>query len=1504
MRIGAIFARGSCRALKWMALFGLVFAVGAGEAAAQDGTTLELGIRSVSIGGSTAGSVTVNENSVVDVVVTLSAALPNNPDDNAAGTPLTLPINVTATNIFGSGAEVTGMAENGDVQIDGTDLTTAARNTLRTFEEGDNTVSFRIELDQDPDAVNEKFNLTVALGALAGGNGTAAGNPDQTEVSIKQIDVDGSDVNDQKSIEITVDDDETQTYDIRVTTAAANRTEGNTIDGELVLNPPRPPDEAVTLYLFLGGADGDSYEIVDDGDTATDPQVFVFNNDANEDNADDGPQDIIESARAFSIQLEDAATSDGNRDPDTVVLMAQEQDADDRRVYHDRADETVTVADVHALPAMDKITAKAYMDDDGDKGEDEATSVMEGGDPVHVTVTIDRGEDGYPKDEPLDVTLMADASQGLDFRFPDGSSKVTIPAGVDEQSMDIKLEALKDEDVGPEDLVLNLMVEGTIDDNGSGSVMGTPFSIPIDDATAALVTAKDDWSMAVITAMGGDPEGDPPHTLNPGDSFMLMGSDLFAPGDTPVDITYSASVEGDAASVTVSGDTLTVMADMVTGPSMSKITITATATPSSSSFGVVQTISNVASIFFPVNVELLPLSVTVTADPMEIMEGESTTITATANRAVVEDTTITIEAIDSAGVDNHVVEIVILNGTTSGTTQVGSNLDDDYDDKTYTLVATGPGIDGSQTLVINVIDPDEPPVVEPTVKAKSDADVQAHFDANFGSGFTPGTVVTFGLGELFELFPEGSDIVFAVQSHNEAIVAVEGVDNQTHQGMLMAVAAGNADISVTATDRISGDSDTANAEVRVSLANLTVTATADPMAIEEGGTSSVIVTASRVVEESDGTVAISYAIVGDAEFIGAADPKSVTESIPVGSNTTNIGLMALEDDDYDDETVTVVVSGTGIATPINVEIAVTDNDTAPEPPVVEPTVTANANAEQMIHDAVAMAAGGADWMVGGMVATVDMVDLFTAAEGASIAYSGTSSTEAVMASTSGTMLMLTPMAEGVSTITVTASDSASMDVARVDADVAVALQTLSISVMAEPMAIKEGESSTLTATANRAVTADTMLTVTVTGDTDAASADAMITIAMGQMTGTAMVMAVEDDDSADAMVSVVVSGDGIAGGAASFDIAITDDDPTVMAKSQVEVDAVFTVAVASASGMDGWVPMSQGGEAATLDMMDLFNTNDSPTLEYMAESSAEDMVAVSMNDSMLTLTPMAMGDATISVTATDSMGDMYDTAMVMSMVMVGEAALMVSVSPEMAEIEEGESVEIMAMLNRPAAANVEVMLLPDVTATTAGEDEYSIEPTAMITIMAGDVDGMVTFMSMEDYMVEDMETVKLIARVKDMGDVGTVTVSIMDGDMETTYTLTGPMDMNIVEGMSYELTATASQMVHMDTEVMLMRDRAASDASDDDYTVSSIMIMAGETVGTTMLMVTEDNMPDAGTGTNMGESLVLIGSVDGMEIGTLEFTIWDAAVPALPAIAQLLLAAFLAIGGYRRFRRR
>ena len=130
------------------------------------------------------------------------------------------------------------------------------------------------------------------------------------------------------------------------------------------------------------------------------------------------------------------------------------------------------------------------------------------------------------------------------------------------------------------------------------------------------------------------------------------------------------------------------------------------------------------------------------------------------------------------------------------------------------------------------------------------------------------------------------------------------------------------------------------------------------------------------------------------------------------------------------------------------------------------------------------------------------------------------------------------------------------------------------------------------------------------------------------------------------------------------------------------------------------------------------------------------------------------------------------------------------------------------------------------------------------------------------------------------------------------------MDGNIVEGMSYDIKVSANRMVSEDTEVMIMRDRAGSDAGEDDYSVSMATIMAGYDSATAELMVTEDDMPDGGTDDNMGETLVLFGTVNGEQTNALTFTIWDKAVPALPLFGQLLLALFLMLGGARLYRRR
>ena len=151
-----------------------------------------------------------------------------------------------------------------------------------------------------------------------------------------------------------------------------------------------------------------------------------------------------------------------------------------------------------------------------------------------------------------------------------------------------------------------------------------------------------------------------------------------------------------------------------------------------------------------------------------------------------------------------------------------------------------------------------------------------------------------------------------------------------------------------------------------------------------------------------------------------------------------------------------------------------------------------------------------------------------------------------------------------------------------------------------------------------------------------------------------------------------------------------------------------------------------------------------------------------------------------------------------------------------------------------------------------------------------------------------------------------ITVTLEVGLVALSIMLSGPEDMNLVEGgMGGMVTATANRAVTEDTMVTLMRDRSMSSADDMDYTVEPITIMAGQMSGSTMVMATADDMME--NDDNMPEELVLYGMAAdnaGEVSGEVKFYLWDAAVPALPIVAQLLLAALLGLGGYRRYRRR
>ena len=148
-------------------------------------------------------------------------------------------------------------------------------------------------------------------------------------------------------------------------------------------------------------------------------------------------------------------------------------------------------------------------------------------------------------------------------------------------------------------------------------------------------------------------------------------------------------------------------------------------------------------------------------------------------------------------------------------------------------------------------------------------------------------------------------------------------------------------------------------------------------------------------------------------------------------------------------------------------------------------------------------------------------------------------------------------------------------------------------------------------------------------------------------------------------------------------------------------------------------------------------------------------------------------------------------------------------------------------------------------------------------------------------------------------DIASVEFEVEVDELTRVFMVSGPDDMmNLVEGGDGAMVTVSTNIpVSENTEVMLMRDGSSS-ASDDDYMLepSLVTIMAGEMTGSTTVTATEDNMAEE------MEMLTLFLVVDDMQMTdkSVSFYLWDEAVPALPLVAQTLLALLLGVGAWRR----
>ncbi len=552
MRTGAIFARGSCRALKWMALFGVVFALGAGQALAQDAeVSIRLGTTKPAEGGALV-PVTVTVDPAADATVpgSLTITLTLAPDPATDTTPP---------------SDTRGElgATDADVAWEGVARGTAAVDTL-VFTWGDSratdTETINLRTYRDTDAEDEKFTIT----STGGDAETDHGDP----------------------VKFTVIDAETQTFVLRHPFNSDGKIDEG-MDPTLELEAVPLKTGPVTLRVTLDSENDGLEDYSLSTTTASISENFTIPVEA--DAADANRPGVVN----VPFVTED---TDGDRVDDTVTFEVTYTSGDMRGDPAMDPYYTLTVVDLDKLP---KITLTKIEVPDADDKLQEMDYIPEGMIGT-VTLTADRSPREVPPSEDIKITLRhSDASTADTRDYTISGSPVEMDGSATSGKFTVNVDA--DEDVGMESLVLEAMVEGT---KANGPNPDDPYDlapIAFSDQTAKQIEAKT-YAEIKAAADAARAKGAGDNGLwEPGEMLTLMASDLFEYAETANVVLGNVVIEDPAV---LGGATTN---DMVTitamGEGESPISITGTVVSQSSSLEVTQTTSNVVTVKFPLMVD-------------------------------------------------------------------------------------------------------------------------------------------------------------------------------------------------------------------------------------------------------------------------------------------------------------------------------------------------------------------------------------------------------------------------------------------------------------------------------------------------------------------------------------------------------------------------------------------------------------------------------------------------------------------------------------------------------------------------------------------------------------------------------------------------------------------------------------------------------------------------------------------------------------------------------------
>ena len=350
------------------------------------------------------------------------------------------------------------------------------------------------------------------------------------------------------------------------------------------------------------------------------------------------------------------------------------------------------------------------------------------------------------------------------------------------------------------------------------------------------------------------------------------------------------------------------------------------------------------------------------------------------------------------------------------------------------------------------------------------------------------------------------------------------------------------------------------------------------------------------------------------------------QSLVVGGEPATVGVSAnFSDPDGDALTYSAASSDAGVATASvsgnNVTITpvaegsatVTVTATDPDGLSANQSIAVTVEAANQAPEAVGTI-DAQTLTVGGDPTAVDVAENFSDPDDDELSYSAASSDTAVATvAVEGSMVTITPVAEGSATVAVTAADPDGLS----------AEQSIAVTVEAAnqaPVAVGTIDAQTLTVGGDPTA-------VDVAENFSDPDDDQLSYSAASSDTAVATV-AVEGS-----MVTITPVAEG------SATVAVTAADPDgLSAEQSIAVTVEAANQAPEAVGTIDAQTLTVGGDPTAVDVAENFSDPDGDQLSYSAASSDTAVATIAVEGSMVTITPVAEGSATVAVTAADPDG--------------------------------------------------------------------------------------------------------------------------------------------------------------------------------------------------------------------------------------------------------------------------